>query len=234
VSLIAVCDGVRALPLPPAQDFKRAYDGDQGPNTGGMGAYAPVPWLGPDDVAALVRRIHLPVLAELAARGTPFLGALFAGLVLTDDGAKVLEFNCRFGDPETQSQLPTLGEGLLDLLAAAAEGSLGEEVVDATGEAAVTVVLTARGYPGSSDRGAPISGVEEAEAEGALVFHAGTALQDGRLLTNGGRILNVTGVGATIAAARSAAYAAADRVAFAGARRREDIAHAAGEAQAAR
>jgi phosphoribosylamine--glycine ligase len=234
VSLIAVCDGVRALPLPPAQDFKRAYDGDQGPNTGGMGAYAPVPWLAADDVSELVRRIHLPVLAELAARGTPFLGALFAGLVLTDDGAKVLEFNCRFGDPETQSQLPTLDNRLLDLLAAAAEGDLREEVVDTTGEAAVTVVLTAGGYPGSSDRGAPINGVEDAEAEGALVFHAGTALQDGRLLTNGGRILNVTGVGATIAAARSAAYAAADRVAFAGARRREDIARAAGEAQTAR
>jgi phosphoribosylamine---glycine ligase len=233
VSLIAICDGVQALPLPPAQDFKRAYDGDEGPNTGGMGAYAPVPWLDDERVGDLVERIHLPVLAELSARGTPFVGALYAGIILTDEGAKVLEFNCRFGDPETQSHMPVLGPDLLDLLVAAAEGDLGDSTLDASEQTAVTVVLAAAGYPGRNDVGTPITGVEAAEAVGALVFHAGTALNAGRLLTNGGRIVSVTGVGDSIAGARAAAYAAAERIDFPGVRRRDDIARAAADAEAA-
>jgi phosphoribosylamine--glycine ligase len=227
ISLIAICDGSRALPLPPAKDYKRIFDGDEGPNTGGMGSYSPVRGFDAEAVAELIERIHVPVLHELAARGTPFVGALFAGLMLTDDGAKVLEFNCRFGDPETQSHMPLLDADLLDILAAAASGDLAGAEVAWSPRAAVTVVLAGGSYPGASDRGTPIDGVDEAERAGALVFHAGTALQGGRLLTNGGRILGVTGTGDSIAAARTMAYAAADRIAFSGLRRRSDVALAA-------
>ena len=216
VSVFALCDGVNAVPLPAAQDFKRAYDGDEGPNTGGMGSYSPAPDV---DVNELVDSIHRPVLAELARRDSPFVGALFAGVMLTDSGPRVLEFNCRFGDPETQSLLPRLDSDLLPLLA----GDLSQqpEVAD---RAAVTVVLSGGGYPERSDQGTPIEGVEAAEATGALVFHAGTALHDGRLVTNGGRILNVVGVGATVAEARTAAYDAAAHIDFAGMHLRTDIA----------
>ncbi len=215
--------------LVPAQDFKRAYDGDEGPNTGGMGSYAPVPGLGEEAVAELVELVHRPVLAELQSRGTPFVGALFAGLMLTADGPRVLEFNCRFGDPETQSVLPLLEGDLLEALAAAATGELSGVTLETGPGAAVTVVLAAEDYPAGSDRGSPIAGVDEAEAAGALVFHAGTALHGDRLVTNGGRVLGVTGLGETIAAARTAAYDAADRIEFDGARRREDIARAAAD-----
>jgi phosphoribosylamine---glycine ligase len=227
VSLIAICDGARALVLPPAQDFKRAFDGDEGPNTGGMGAYAPVPWLDAAAVSDLVERIHVPVLAELARRGTPFVGALYAGLIVTEDGVKVLEFNCRFGDPETQAHVPVLGRELLDVLLAAAAGDLSGVSLETSGDAAVTVVLAAGTYPDANDVGSTIEGIEQAENAGALVFHAGTARQGDRLLTNGGRILAVTGVGPTLSLARAAAYAGADRIAFTGARRREDVAAAA-------
>jgi phosphoribosylamine--glycine ligase len=169
------------------------------------------------------------VLDELARRGTPFVGLLFAGLILTADGPKVLEFNCRFGDPEAQSVLPLLGSDVLETLAAAAAGDLAGTEIAIRDAAAVTVVLAASSYPEAGDRGSTIRGVEDAEAAGALVFHAGTALHDGRLVTNGGRILGVTGLGDTVAAARKAAYDAADRIEFAGARRREDIALAAAE-----
>ena len=227
VSVFALCDGVSARALAAAQDFKRAYDGDRGPNTGGMGSYAPVPGLSRDEVEGLVDLTCRPVLAELAARGHPFIGVLFAGLMLTADGPRVLEYNCRFGDPETQSVLPLLEGDLLAALAAAAAGDLGEVELERSEGAAVTVVLAAGDYPANGDRGSPISGIEEAEATGALVFHAGTALRDGRVVTNGGRVLNVTGVGDDLASARAAAYAAADLISWDGVRRREDIALAA-------
>jgi phosphoribosylamine--glycine ligase len=229
LSLFAICDGSDAIALVPAQDFKRAYDGDEGANTGGMGSYAPVPGLGEDAVENLLEHVHRPVLAELQRRGSPFVGLLFAGLMLTSDGPRVLEFNCRFGDPETQSVLPLLEGDLLEALAAAAVGDLSGVSLETAQGAAVTVVLAAGDYPAGSDRGSRITGVEEAEAEGALVFHAGTALHGDRLVTNGGRILGVTGLGDTVADARGAAYAAADRIAFEGARRREDIALVAAE-----
>ena len=224
ISVFAVCDGRDAIALVPAQDYKRAFDGDEGPNTGGMGAYAPVPGIDEADVEELLDTVHRPVLAELASRGAPFAGVLFAGLMLTPDGVRVLEFNCRFGDPETQSVLPLLEGDLVHVLAAAAAGELaGVEVAAATG-AAVTVVVAAGGYPEAGDRGSTVRGVEEAEAAGALAFHAGTARQGSRLVTNGGRILGITGLGTTVASARAAAYRAADMVEFEGARRREDIA----------
>ena len=224
VSLFALCDGREAVAFPPAQDFKRAFDGDEGPNTGGMGSYAPVPALSPAEVAELVATVHRPVLAELQSRGAPFVGLLYAGLMLTDDGPRVLEFNCRFGDPETQSLVPLVENDLLEALAAAAAGELAGVGLHVRDGAAVTVVLAARDYPRSGDRGSPISGVAEAELDGALVFHAGTALQGVELVTNGGRILGVTGLAETLAAARDAAYAATGRIEFAGMRFRSDIA----------
>jgi phosphoribosylamine---glycine ligase len=220
VSLFAVCDGTRALPLPAVQDFKRIGEGDEGPNTGGMGSCSPVA----ADVEGLVDGIHQPVLDELAARGTPFVGVLFAGVMLTDDGPRVLEFNCRFGDPETQSLVPRLDGDLLELLAAAAHGDLSGTSATAADSAAVTVVIAAGGYPASSDVGTPIEGIADAEGTGALVFHAGTALKGDRIVTNGGRILNVTAVDASVAAARDRAYEACELISFPGMRYRRDIA----------
>ncbi len=227
VSLFAVCDGSDAVPLVAAQDFKRAYDGDHGPNTGGMGAYAPVPGIDGDAIDALVEQVHRPVLLELARRGTPFMGLLYAGLILTSDGPKVLEFNCRFGDPETQAVLPLLADDLLGVLAPAASGDLAGVRAASTGSAAATVVLAAQDYPAAGDQGTEISGVAEAEATGALVFHAGTALHGSTLVTNGGRILAVTGLAESIAGAREVAYDAVAKIAFRGARWRSDIAAAA-------
>jgi len=225
VSLFALCDGVRAVPLGSAQDFKRADDGDTGPNTGGMGAYSPVPWL--DDADALVATIHQPVLDELARRGTPFVGCLFAGLMLTDDGPRVLEFNARFGDPETQVLVPCLEGDLLAALAAAARGDSGSVPLRRNDLAAVTVVMTGPDYPASSDyTGAEIRGVDKAESGGALVFEGGTASRNGRLITNGGRILSATGLGLTVAEARERAYQAVETIEFTGARFRRDIAAA--------
>jgi len=220
VSVFALCDGARAIPLPTAQDFKRVGDGDSGPNTGGMGAYSPVAI----DAEEILELVHRPVLAELAARGSPFIGVLYAGLMLTDEGPKVLEFNCRFGDPETQAILPRIDGDLLGALAAAAAGDASQVELGASDEAAVTVVLAAGEYPARGDAGSPIDGVHEAEASGALVFHAGTALRGDRLVTNGGRILAVTGVGETVADARDRAYAACELISFDGARYRRDIA----------
>jgi phosphoribosylamine---glycine ligase len=226
LSIFALCDGTSAVALPSAQDYKRAYDGDGGPNTGGMGAYSPVPGFDREQVEALMTEIHQPVLAELAARGTPFIGALFAGLMLTDDGPRVLEFNCRFGDPETQSILPQLEGDLLAALAAAAAGDLEGVELTAGDTAAVTVVLAAGDYPGGGDTGTAVEGISDVAELGALVFHAGTALRDDRLVTNGGRILNVTGVAGELARARELAYAGAERISFAGVRYRHDIAGA--------
>jgi len=221
VSVFALCDGVNAVPLPAVQDFKRAFDGDEGPNTGGMGSYSPAPDV---DVDELVDRIHRPVLAELARRDSPFLGALFAGVMLTENGPRVLEFNCRFGDPETQSLLPRLESNFLEALAAAAAGDARHVELRVIDEAAVTLVMAAGGYPVSGDTGSSIAGIDEAESTGALVFHAGTAQHGDRLVTNGGRILGVTALGPTIAAARERAYDAAARISFRGARYRSDIA----------
>ena len=229
VSLLVLTDGRGAVPLAPAQDFKRIGDGDSGPNTGGMGSYSPVAGLGDAEVEELVDTVHRPVLAELAHRGAPFAGVLYAGLMLTDDGPKVLEFNCRFGDPETQSILPRLEGDLLEALEGVAGGRLDGSVA-AGDRAAVTLVLASGAYPErSDDRGTPIGGVEEAESTGALVFHAGTARHGEQLVTNGGRILNVTAVGDDLPAARAAAYDAADRISFAGLQYRSDIALAAAE-----
>jgi phosphoribosylamine---glycine ligase len=224
VSIFALCDGARAVSLPAAQDYKRIGDGDEGPNTGGMGSFSPVSRLSDANVEELVETIHRPVLAELALRRTPFVGALYAGLMLTADGPRVLEFNCRFGDPETQSLLPRLEGDLLEALAAAAHGDLTGSALSASAEAAVTVVVAGRDYPERGDTGTRIEGIAEAEAQGALVFHAGTALHDGRLVTNGGRILGVTGLGETLGEARNHVYAAVDRIQFTGMRYRSDIA----------
>ena len=224
VSLFALCDGRSVLPLAPAQDFKRAEDGDKGPNTGGMGSYSPVAALGADDVEELIELVHVPVVEELARRDAPFVGLLYAGLMLTGAGPRVLEFNCRFGDPETQSILPRLEGDLLEALAAAAGGDLSGVSLEAGEDAAVTIVLAARDYPARGDSGSPIAGVDDAEASGALVFHAGTALRGDRLMTNGGRILDVTATGPTVETARSRAYNAARSISFDGVRYRRDIA----------
>jgi phosphoribosylamine--glycine ligase len=224
VSLFALSDGAKVVPLPAAQDYKRIADGDEGPNTGGMGSYSPVPRLSELEVAELVGAVCAPVVAELARRGSPFIGVLFAGAMLTDDGPRVLEYNCRFGDPETQSLLPRLEGDLLDALDAAAAGRLGGATLAVSENASVTLVLAAGDYPARGDSGSTITGVEEAESTGALVFHAGTALHDGRLVTNGGRILNVTALGDSLGEARDAAYAAAAHIDFPGMRYRTDIA----------
>jgi phosphoribosylamine--glycine ligase len=224
VSLFAICDGRNARPLVSAQDFKRALDGDQGPNTGGMGALAPVAAVGPEDAEELAAAVHRPVLDELARLGAPFVGLLYAGLMLTDEGPRVLEFNCRFGDPETQAVVPLLESDLLEALVAAAQGDASGAEVRAAEGAAVTVVLAAEGYPAEGDRGGAIVGVEDAEGTGALVFQAGTARHGEQLVTNGGRILAVTGLGSSVEDARAAAYGAAGRISFPGMRYRRDIA----------
>jgi phosphoribosylamine--glycine ligase len=227
VSLFALCDGSRAVPLGGAQDYKRIGDGDTGPNTGGMGAYSPA--LDGADAVELVERIHQPVVDELARRGAPFVGCLFAGLMLTQDGPRVLEFNARFGDPETQVLIPRLEGDLLQALAAAARGESSGVALRETADSAVTVVLAGPDYPERSDyTGAPIAGIEEAEATGAFVFQGGTAVGPEGLVTNGGRILSVTGVGPTVENARERAYAGVAKISFDGARFRGDIAASGG------
>jgi phosphoribosylamine--glycine ligase len=219
LSVFALAAGEDAVAFPAARDYKRIADGDTGPNTGGMGSFSPLPDVADKEAPAILETVHLPVLHELARRGAAFQGLLYAGLMRTEDGLRVIEFNCRFGDPETQSLLPRLENDLLPLLA----GDLSRQP-EVAGRAAVTVVLSGGDYPERGDQGTPIEGVEEAEATGALVFHAGTALHDGRLVTNGGRILDVVGLGATVAEARSAAYDAAAHIDFAGMHLRTDIA----------
>jgi phosphoribosylamine--glycine ligase len=224
VSLFALCDGRNVLPLPPVQDFKRLADGDKGPNTGGMGSYSPVPMVADDEVEELAWLVHRPVIAELAGRGSPFVGLLYGGLMLTESGPRVLEFNCRFGDPETQALLPRLDGDLLEALAATAHGELAGVELGAEPSAAVAVVLAAGGYPDAPEPGKPIGGVEVAGATGALVFHAGTALRHDQLVSAGGRVLNVVGTGDSVSEAREQAYAAIDQIDFPGAQFRHDIA----------
>jgi phosphoribosylamine---glycine ligase len=224
ISVFALCDGARAIALPVVQDFKRIDEGDTGPNTGGMGSYSPVAGFGSAEIEELLDTIHRPVLDELAARGSPFSGVLFAGVILTADGPRVLEFNCRFGDPETQSLVPRLEGDLLQWLAASARGDLSSMLVEVADAAAVTVVLAAGSYPASGDVGSPIEGIADAEGVGALVFHAGTALNGDQLVTNGGRILSVTATGPSVTAARERAYEACELISFPGMRYRGDIA----------
>jgi phosphoribosylamine---glycine ligase len=225
LSLLALCDGITAIPMAPAQDYKRIYDGDRGPNTGGMGSYSPVPGIGPEHAEVLARTVHQPIVDELRRRGTPFHGVLYAGLMMTTDGPRVLEYNARFGDPETQAVLPRLRSDLLDLLDRASRpGGLEGAQLEWSDAWAVTVVLASRGYPESSSSGDEISGLRAIDSLEVEVLHAGTAEIDGKIVTAGGRVLNVTGIGATAAEARERAYAAAERVEFEGKQMRHDIA----------
>jgi phosphoribosylamine--glycine ligase len=224
LSLLALCDGERAVPLAPAQDYKRIYDGDEGPNTGGMGSYSPVPGVDADRAREIAAEVHQPIVDELRRRGTPFHGVLYAGLMMGADGRpKVLEYNARFGDPETQAVVPRLRSDLLELLEASSRpGGLAGVEPDWSDDWAVTVVLASGGYPQSSSSGDVISGL--GEVEGAEVFHAGTAEQGGEIVTAGGRVLNVTGLGATPGEARDRAYTAAEHIRFDGRQLRSDIA----------
>ncbi len=229
VSLFGISDGTTILAMQPAQDFKRALDGDMGPNTGGMGAYSPLPWAPADIVEQTLIQVLKPTIAEMKARDTPFVGLLYAGLALTARGIRVIEFNARFGDPETQVLLPRLQTPLATLLYQAATGALkSAPALEWSEEAAVTVVLAAEGYPTSPRVGDAITGLES--VEGAYVHHAGTAFKDGALHAVGGRVLSVTGLGQTLAAARTAAYEAIAKITLRGSHYRHDIALAASAA----
>jgi phosphoribosylamine--glycine ligase len=224
LSLLALCDGENVVPLAPAQDYKRIFDGDAGPNTGGMGSYSPVPGFDDAAIEAIVESVHRPVVAAMAARGRPFHGVLYAGLMITAAGPRVLEFNTRFGDPETQAVLPRMRSDIVDLFQAAREpGGLAGVRAEFDPAWAVTLVLASAGYPESSSKGDVIHGLEAA-AELAEVTHAGTAARDGEIVTAGGRVLNVTALGAGPAEARDRAYDAASRIAFEGLQIRTDIA----------
>lgn len=223
LSVLAFCDGKTARLMPAAQDHKRLMDDDLGPNTGGMGAFAPSPLASPDLMAEIEATIVQPTLAGLAAEGIPYVGVLYAGLMLTEQGPKVLEYNCRFGDPETQVLLPLLASDLVEVMLACVEGRLAEVELAWRDEAAVTVVMAARGYPGESEAGVPITHIDAAEATGCLVFQAGTKWKDDRLLTNGGRVLAVTGVAASLPQAVRKAYAGVGVIHFNGAQYRRDI-----------
>jgi len=227
LSLLALCDGVRAVPMAPARDYKRIHDGDEGPNTGGMGSYSPLPDVDRADVEEIVARVHQPIVDLMRERGTPFHGVLYAGLMLTSAGPRVIEFNVRFGDPETQALLPRLRSDLLALCASATQtDGLADTALGWAPAWAVTVVLASAGYPEASSSGDVIRGLESVP-EGIEVTHAGTAREDGRLVTAGGRVLNVTALGSDVGAARAAAYAAADMIQFEGRQLRRDIALAA-------
>ncbi len=225
-SILALCDGRRALYLASSQDHKRALDGDQGPNTGGMGAYAPAPVVTPGLLEAVDRRIVQPTLRGLEEEGTPYRGCLYVGLMIREGEPKVVEFNCRFGDPETQAVLPLLESDLFELLAGAAGGNLGGLEVRNRPGAACCVVLAAGGYPGSYRKGQPIRGLAEAAGLPDLhVFHAGTRLRDGEVVSSGGRVLGLAGTGASIREAITAAYRGAAVVGFEGCHYRRDIGH---------
>jgi phosphoribosylamine--glycine ligase len=224
LSVFCLTDGTTVLPLHAAQDFKRALDGDAGPNTGGMGAYSPVPHLDPV-IARAVREIFEPVVAEMARRGARYRGVLYGGLMITKDGPKMFEFNCRFGDPETEVLMPRLRSDLAELLRACTEGNLVDLAPEWKPDACATVVLASAGYPGAYETGKPISGLARAaEVEGATVFHAGTALRGNEVVTAGGRVLAVSALGSSLADARARAYEAAEHVEFEGKYFRRDIA----------
>ena len=224
-SLLAFTDGTTIRPMISAQDHKRAYDGDRGPNTGGMGTYAPAPVMTPEMTERAVEEILKPTIAAMAKEGRTYRGCLYLGLMVTADGPKVVEFNARFGDPETQVVLPLLDSDLVAIMCACADGTLADVPIRWKDGAAVCVVLASGGYPGHYEKGQEIHGLADAEAMGALVFHAGTAMKDGKLVTNGGRVLGVVGRGADISSAVDAAYAAAAKISFKDAYYRKDIAH---------
>ena len=224
-SLLAFTDGTMIRPMISAQDHKRAYDGDRGPNTGGMGTYAPAPVMTPEMTERAVEEILKPTIAAMAKEGRVYRGCLYLGLMVTADGPKVVEFNARFGDPETQVVLPLLDSDLVAIMCACADGTLADVPIRWKDGAAVCVVLASGGYPGHYEKGQEIHGLADAEAMGALVFHAGTAMKDGKLVTNGGRVLGVVGRGTDISSAVDAAYAAAAKISFKDAYYRKDIAH---------
>ncbi|TDW17673.1 phosphoribosylamine--glycine ligase [Kribbella kalugense] len=225
VSLFAITDGTTVLPMQPAQDFKRLADNDEGPNTGGMGAYTPLPWAPDDLVAEITEKVLQPTIDELRHRGTPFSGLLYAGLALTSRGVRVIEFNCRFGDPETQALLPMLKTPLGGLLLAAATGKLADQGdLSWRSATSVAVVVAAKKYPSSPRKGDPIAGVDQAESADVRVFHAGTALDGEELVTSGGRVLAVSAVGKDLAEARQRAYAAVGQIRIKGSQHRTDIA----------
>ncbi|MER9263641.1 phosphoribosylamine--glycine ligase [Mesorhizobium sp. M0208] len=211
-SFFCLCDGTTALPFGTAQDHKRLSDGDTGPNTGGMGAYSPAPVMTPEMIDRTMREIVEPTMRGMAETGAPFSGVLFAGLMITDKGPKLIEYNTRFGDPECQVLMMRLKDDLLVLLNAAADGQLAHTSVRWRDDAALTVVMAARGYPGAPEKGSVIRGVEAAAGEGVEIFHAGTAINGGALVANGGRVLNITATGRTVGEAQKRAYAALDRI----------------------
>ncbi|NUL81630.1 MAG: phosphoribosylamine--glycine ligase [Armatimonadetes bacterium] len=224
-SLIVISDGERAAALPMVRDYKRALDDDRGPNTGGMGAYSPLPDVSAELAAECLETCVQQILKTMRDAGEPFAGALFAGLMLTDDGPMALEYNCRFGDPETQALMPLVDGDLLPLLVGSAEGRLPKDSVTVKRQASVCVTIASGGYPGEYKKGFPIEGLEEAaRVPGALIFHAGTERKDGRIVTNGGRVLSIVGVGSELTEARKAAYEAAGKIHFEGAYYRSDIA----------
>jgi len=225
VSLFFLSDGKHVVPLSPAQDYKRVKDGDEGPNTGGMGAYSPVPWLPDNFVDEVTKTIAQPTVDEMAANNTPFVGLLYCGLVMTDDGVKVIEYNARFGDPETQSVLARLESDLAPLLLAASTESLDPDtVVSFSLSAAITVVLASEGYPDNPQTGRALSGLDDAEkVEGVHIAHAATAITDSGLIATGGRVLSVVAVAETFSAARTAAYSALEKISLEGSHYRKDI-----------
>jgi phosphoribosylamine--glycine ligase len=225
VSALALTDGRTVIPLPLAQDFKRALDGDRGPNTGGMGAYSPVPWIDGETQSHIVEDVLKAAVRALEDEGVRYRGVLYAGLMLTADGPKVLEFNCRFGDPETQAVLPRLQSDLGESMLACVEGNLSVYQLRWTPQACVTVVLASGGYPGQHPTGLEVRGLEDAAMlENVLIFHAGTTRRDGKVVTAGGRVLSVTALGKDLAEARSRAYEACSRISFEGMHFRKDIA----------
>jgi len=222
-SVFVITDGQVMLPFLPAQDYKRIYDGDEGPNTGGMGAYSPLMWMEPATYATILEEIIRPTISQLALIGAPYSGLLYAGVMVTDEGPKALEFNCRFGDPETQVILPRMGTDLLELMMASEADDLAGREVTWSADKAVCVVLASEGYPESASSGDEISGLENIPA-GVYIYHAGTEERDGRFYTDGGRVLNVVGTGPTVIEARARAYAAVEQIHFEGMQYRTDIA----------
>ncbi len=223
-SILAFCDGKTVVPMASSQDHKAALDGDLGPNTGGMGAYSPAPVVTDAMMAAIQRTVLEPCVAGMVADGTPYIGVLYAGLMITKDGPKVVEFNCRFGDPETQVVLPRLTTDLVDVVTACCTGTLDEIALEYTTDVCATVVMASEGYPGNYPKGKAITGITDAEADGsALVFHAGTRLEDDTLVTSGGRVLTVTALGASMGETLARAYAGVEKIHFDGAQFRKDI-----------